>query len=152
MVTVDDKLELLLSGRQYKKLQEVYLNTVLEEYGLTMVDIRVLLFLYEHEQFDTARDIVEMHFLAKSYVSKAVEKLIQRGFLVKKHGGKDRRYIHLLVQDEALPVIQAVTTEKGKMWRRLFSGITSEQQIVLRQVAATINHNVIKMIEEGKIK
>lgn len=147
---MDDKLELLLSGRQYKKLQEAYLSSVLEEYKLTMVDVRVLLFLYEHEQFDTARDIVEMHFLAKSYVSKAVENLIERGFLQKKHQEKDRRYAHLLVQEKALPVIEAVTREKGKMIKRLFTGITNEQQVVMREVAATINHNVIKMIEEGK--
>ena len=57
MVTVDDKMELLLSGRHYKKLQEVYLGTVLDRYDLTMVDIRVLLFLHEHEQYDTAEAI-----------------------------------------------------------------------------------------------
>lgn len=84
MVAVDEKLELLLNGRHYKKLQEVYLATVMETYQLTMVDIRVLLFLHEHEQYDTAKDIVEMHYLAKSYVSKAVERLIERGYLVKR--------------------------------------------------------------------
>lgn len=152
MVTVDEKLELLLSGRHYKKLQEVYLSSVMEKYQLTMVDIRVLLFLYEHEQFDTAKDIVEMHFLAKSYVSKSVEKLIERGFLLKKHQENDKRYIHLVLQEKACPVIEAVSREKKKMLGRLFSGITGEQQTVLREVASTINHNIIEMINEGNMK
>lgn len=152
MVTVDDKMELLLSGRHYKKLQEVYLSTVLEEYRLTMVDIRVLLFLHEHEQYDTAKDIVEMHFMAKSYVSKSVEKLLERGLLVKKHRGKDKRYVHLLLQEKALPIIEAVSQERKKMLKNIFAGITGEQQEVLREVATTMNHNIIEMIHEGEIK
>lgn len=152
MVTVDDIMELLLSGRHYKKLQEVYLGTVLDRYDLTMVDIRVLLFLHEHEQYDTAKDIVEMHFMAKSYVSKSVEKLLERGFLVKKHRGKDKRYVHLLLQEKALPVIEAVSQEKKKMLKNIFAGITGDQQTVLREVATTINHNIIEMIHEGNVK
>lgn len=147
---MDDKLELLLSGRHYKKLQELYLSKVLEEYHLNMVDVRVLLFLHEHEQFDTAKDIVEMHFLAKSYVSKSIENLIERGMLIKKHQGKDRRYVHLLLQEQAKPVIEAVSREKQKMVDNLFSGITAEQQMVMREIAATINHNIIEMLHEGK--
>ena len=149
---MDDKMELLLSGRHYKKLQEVYLGAVLDRYGLTMVDIRVLLFLHEHEQYDTAKDIVEMHFMAKSYVSKSVEKLLERGFLVKKHRGKDKRYVHLLLQEKALPVIEAVSQEKKKMLKNIFAGITGDQQTVLREVATTINHNIIEMIHEGNVK
>ena len=152
MVTVDDKLELLLSGRHYKKLQEVYLGTVMEKYQLTMVDIRVLLFLHEHEQFDTAKDIVEMHFLAKSYVSKSIERLIERGFLISKHQEEDKRYVHLLLQEAAYPVIEAVSREKKKMLQCIFSGITDEQQAVMREVATTINHNIIDMIHGGSLK
>jgi len=145
-------MELLLSGRHYKKLQEVYLGTVLDRYDLTMVDIRVLLFLYEHEQHNTAKDIVEMHFVAKSYVSKSVEKLLERGFLVKKHREKDKRYVHLLLQEKALPVIEAVSQERKKMLKNLFAGITGDQQAVMREVATIINHNIIEMIHEGNIK
>ncbi|MDD7403513.1 MAG: MarR family transcriptional regulator [Butyribacter sp.] len=139
---MDDKLELLLSGQQYKKLQEFWYGRVLEEYQLNIVDVRVLLFLDEHKKFDTAKDIVEMHYLTKSYVSKSIDKLIAKGFLERKHLSDDRRYVHLLVREEALPVIKAVRDRKETMVRQIFQGITSDQKEVLMQVATKINENI----------
>ena len=90
--------------------------------------------------------------MAKSYVSKSVEKLLERGLLVKKHSGKDKRYVHLLLQEQALPIIEAVSRQRKKMLKNIFAGITGEQQEVLREVATTMNHNIIEMIHEGDIK
>lgn len=148
---MDDKLELLLSGQQYKKLQEIYLHSVLEKYDLNMVDIRVLLFLSDHEKYDTARDIVEMRFMAKSYVSKAVEKLIARGLLGRKHSGTDRRYVHLSLSEEAEPIVQAAKKRRRELACSLFSGITPEQEQVLKNVAAMINENAMRILGEGRL-
>ena len=67
------------------------------QYHLNVIDIRVLLFFYEHKKWDTAKDIVQKHFLTKSYVSKAVDKLIEKGYLERRYYKEDRRYIHLVV-------------------------------------------------------
>lgn len=145
---MDDKLELLLSGQQYKKLQESCYGVLLEKYKLSIVDIRVLLFLYEHENFDTAKDIVEMRHLTKSYVSKSVDKLIAKGFLERKLLKDDRRYVHLRVKEEALPVITAVRNQKDTMIKVLFQGITPEQIEVLKQIAKQMSDNIAKMLRQ----
>ena len=136
-------MELLLNGQQYKKFQEAYLNVVFEKYMLNLADIRVLLFLYEHKSNDTARDIVEKQYLAKSYVSKSVEKLIEKGFLERKYLKEDRRYIHLLVREEALPVIAMVQEQRKKMLEQLFAGISPEYLGILQEVAGKISNNII---------
>ena len=138
-------MELLLNGHQYRRFQEAYFSAVLEKYALNLADIRVLLFLYEHKSYDTARDIVEKHYLAKSYVSKSVEKLIEHGFLERKHLQEDRRYVHLLVKEEALPVIEAVRQQRQKMLERLFQGISSEHIEVLQEIAGKISSNITDM-------
>lgn len=145
---MDDKLELLLSGQQYKKLQESCFSVLLEKYELSIVDIRVLLFLYEHESFDTAKDIVEMHYFTKSYVSKSVDKLIEKGFLARKHLKDDRRYVHLRVKEEALPVIAAVRDQREIMVNKLFQGVTPEQLEVLKQIAKKMSENIAQMLRE----
>ncbi|MCI8770383.1 MAG: MarR family transcriptional regulator [Lachnospiraceae bacterium] len=139
---MDDKVELLLNGHQYRRFQEAYFSAVFEEYELNLADIRVLLFLYEHKSCDTARDIVENHYLAKSYVSKSVEKLIEHGFLERKHLQEDRRYVHLLVREEAIPVIEEVRQQKQKMLERLFQGISPEHIAVLQEIAGKISSNI----------
>ena len=135
-------MELLLNGHQYRGVQEAYFSAVFEEYELNLADIRVLLFLYEHKSCDTARDIVENHYLAKSYVSKSVEKLIEHGFLERKHLQEDRRYVHLLVREEAIPVIEEVRQQKQKMLERLFQGISPEHIAVLQEIAGKISSNI----------
>ena len=55
------------------------------QYHLNVIDIRVLLFFYEHKKWDTAKDIVQKAFLTKSYVSKAVDKLIEKGYLERRY-------------------------------------------------------------------
>lgn len=140
---MDEKVELLLNGQQYKKFQEAYLSEVFGKYALNLADIKVLLFLYEHKSNDTARDIVETHYLAKSHVSKSVEKLIERGFLERKHLQDDRRYVHLLVREEAFPVIKMVQEQKKKMLEQLFEGISPEYLGILREIAGKISSNIM---------
>ena len=140
---MDEKVELLLNGQQYKKFQEAYLSVVFEKYALNLADIRVLLFLYEHKSNDTARDIVEKQYLAKSYVSKSVEKLIEKGFLERKHLKDDRRYVHLLVREEAIPVIKLVQQQREKMLEQLFYGISPGDLGILQELAGKISSNII---------
>ena len=142
---MDDKLELFLSGQQFKKFQEAYLAEILEKYDLNLIDVRVLLFLHEHGSvgYDTAKDIVEMHSLAKSYVSKSVDKLIGHGFLERRNLGRDRRFVHLLVREEAFPLLEQIQEQRKKMVEQMFRGIGREQLDTFREVAGKISGNIM---------
>lgn len=138
-------MELLLNGQQYKKFQETYYSVILEEYSLSLMDVRVLLFLSEHGGHDTARDIVRGHRIAKSYVSKSIEKLIERGFLERRYLQDDRRYVHLLIKKEAFPVVEAMREQRQKMVKKLFQGINDEQLEILNEIAQKISINITEM-------
>lgn len=142
---MNEKVELLLTGKQYKKFQEAYYSAILEEYSLSLIDVRVLLFLSEPGGYDTARDIVKVHGIAKSYVSKSIDKLIEKGFLERKHMRKDRRYVHLAVREEAFPVIDAMREQRKKMFQQLFRGVSEEQLELLGEIARKINANITEM-------
>jgi MarR family transcriptional regulator for hemolysin len=142
---MDDTMELLLNGQQYKKVQETYYSVILEKYALSLIDVRVLLFLSEHGSHNTAKDIVRGHCIAKSYVSKSIDKLIEKGFLERKHLQDDRRYVHLLIKEEALPVIEATQQQRKKMVQKLFDGISEEQLETLSELAQKISHNIAEL-------
>lgn len=144
---LNEKVELLLTGQQYKKFQEAYYSAILEKYSLSLVDIWVLLVLSEPGGYDTARDIVKVHGIAKSYVSKSINKLVEKGFLEGKHTKDDRRYVHLIVKEEALPVIDAMREQRKKMVKRLFQGVSKEQLELLAEIAWKINANITEMEE-----
>ena len=90
---------------------------------------------------------MKVHGIAKSYVSKSINKLVEKGFLEGKHTKDDRRYVHLIVKEEALPVIDAMREQRKKMVKRLFRGVSKEQLELLAEIAWKINANITEMEE-----
>ena len=101
---MDDHLELLLNGQLYKKLNEIVYKPVTNTYNLSMLEIKVLLFLKEHTMYDTARDIVEVHYLTKSYVSKAIDTLIEKGYLKRKWNYITRLFLFSLLNSSIVNI------------------------------------------------
>lgn len=146
VIVMDDHLELLLNGQLYKKLKEVVYKPIIQDYGLSMLDIKVLVFLRDHEKYDTARDIVEMHYITKSYVSKAIDTLIEKGYLKRNQDLQDRRCIHLELQEKAFPVIDFVKVKQEELLEIMFRGVTEEEERIIRQIAAKIGRNIADVL------
>lgn len=146
---MDDHLELLLNGQLYKKLKENIYKPVAKDYGLSLLDIKVLLFLNDHDMYDTARDIVEIHYLTKSYVSKAIDTLIEKGYLKRKQDLHDRRCIHLELQKKAMPIIDFVKVKQDELIGILFNGLTGEELDTMRCVAEKISRNITEVLERA---
>lgn len=144
---MDDHLELLLNGQLYKKLNEMVYKPVTNDYGLSMFDIKLLLFLKEHDRYDTAKDIVEIHYFTKSYVSKAIETLIVKGYLKRKPDEHDRRCIHLELQEKAFPLIEHVKVKQKELMEILFDGLTGEEKRIIRGIAEKISNNIAGVLD-----
>lgn len=72
---------ILARSRGLRRLYGLLFAPLLEEYGLTQLEADILMFLANNPQWDTARDIVEFRYLAKSHVSAGIERLAARGYL-----------------------------------------------------------------------
>ncbi len=144
---MDDGIELLLMGQHFKKFQEAAYSNLLEEYEVTLLDIRVLLFLDTHGSRNTAKDIVKVHCFTKSNVSKSIESLLERGYLQKEYDSQDRRRIHLQIQPAAEPIIKKAKHEHEKMLRTVFQGVEESEMEVIRQVAQKITRNISEAIK-----
>lgn len=139
---MDDGIESLLNGQQFKRFQEKFWGSVTEQYSLSVLDVRILLFLDAHKCLDTARDIVKVHHWTKSHVSKAIEELIERGYLQRQIDARDRRKVHLIVQPTAEPVLEQIRAEYQRMNQILLTGISEEELNVVAQVARKISDNI----------
>lgn len=139
---MDDGIESLLSGQQFKKFQEKFFGPIADQYGLSLLDIRILLFLDGHKCIDTAGDIIKVHHWTKSHVSKAIEDLIKRGYLDRQIDEKDRRKVHLIVQTAARPVLDQIHGKHQQMNQILLEGISEDELAVIGQVARKISDNI----------
>lgn len=132
----------LKAGRQLEKLYTRSITQVSDAYDLTKVEVDVLLFLYNNPEYDTARDIVELRGIAKSYVSKAVDLLINKGFLQAETDAKDRRVSHLTIQALALPIVKEARLVQDKLIQTLYQGISEEEQERLETIFTKMAQNV----------
>lgn len=71
-----------------KTLYSEFVSPVCAKYGLTRIELDILLFLANNTRYDTATDIVEVRFLAKSQVSAAIKNLEARGCLRREYSWK----------------------------------------------------------------
>lgn len=120
----------------------------MKEFGLPCVEIGILLFLHDHPQCDTSRDIADTLLLAKSNVSTAVENLVQRGYLQRQVDPGDRRLVHLKLMDPARILIERGMAERQRLCEALFAGFSPEEMETAEQFSARICDNVQKVLKQ----
>ena len=70
--------EILVSASMFGKLYSKMIMEVADKYSMNKVEVDILLFFNNNQKYDTAKDIVELRGIAKSYVSKSVDKLVEK--------------------------------------------------------------------------
>lgn len=116
--------------RTFGKYYDRQFLPLLEQTGLSMRELHILLFLSNHPGQDTARDVTELRGLAKSQVSQGVEVLTGRGLLARRADGEDRRVIHLDITDLGRPLAREAQAIQAACGRRLLAGLTEEERTV----------------------
>lgn len=124
---MNNPIKVLTSGQQMKKLYEKQFEEICGRYQITQNEADIIAFLANNPDFDTARDIVELRMIAKSYISKSVENLIKRGLLVRSSDKEDRRIIHLQLTDKSIPIIDDVRIKQKEFVEILFAGMDANE-------------------------
>ncbi|QNM06184.1 MarR family winged helix-turn-helix transcriptional regulator [Qiania dongpingensis] len=136
---MNQNTEILLSVRRMIKLYELCLKNVCEAYHLTQIEVNIISFLHNNPEKDTAGDISEIRMLPKGNVSQGVEALIQKSLLYRTPDKRDRRYIHLSLTSEALPLIMELEKARKQFLEQIFDGFSPEE---CRQYM-TLNERII---------
>ncbi len=134
--------EILHSAFVLKKAYESIWEDISDKYGLTRAEIDVLAFLSNNPKLDTASSVVEYRMIAKSHVSKAVEHLISRGFIIGNKDSKDRRQIHLVLTENAAEAVHAIRSRQKNFVKMLNNGITEEEFKVFKKIFEKLISNI----------
>lgn len=135
-------LDYLVTGKNLRKAYGKYMDGIGEQYGLTRMEIDVLLFLYNNPGHDTASDLVELRSIAKSYVSMAVESLTRKHYLEQFPDGSDRRIIHLKIRKEAMDAVHAAKERQDTFLQNIFSGVSEADQQAMDRIFSTLSRNL----------
>lgn len=146
MLTTSEFLTLM---NQFKKIYDDRMNRVAAEYDMSKIEVDVLLFLFNNPQFHTAKEIVEFRHIAKSYVSKAIDLLVKRGYLTVEEDKKDRRVSQLSIKKNASDVICQAKAVQESIMQVLFKGITQEERRAFEGMVQKMAENM-KMSRWGE--
>lgn len=134
---MDNLFESLYVNRE---LHAILFEPVCKKYRLTLTEVHMLLFLNDHEQYNTAKDIVSNLKIAKSYVSAAVRTLEERGYIEGCYEGNNRRSVHLHLCENAKEIVKESQQVKKDFLEVMIRGFSEEE-------LKNVKHYVDRMIK-----
>ncbi len=134
-----------------KRLYNEYLRPICDKFGLTRMELDILLFLANNPEYDTAKEIVEVRRLTKSQVSMSLRSLVQRGYLRKTFHPGNRKTIHLALLPSAKGIIEHGRQVQASFFSLLFEGVSPEKIEEIEHDFQRIAGNLRTRLEEGQL-
>ena len=104
----------------------------------------ILMFLGNHPEYKSARDIVEIRRIKANLVSINVDRLVHEGLLVRREVAGDRRKLELVLTEKAAPIVEKGRAVQTQFIETLLEGIDestlSAFRTALTQMEANIAH------------
>ena len=119
-----------------KKAMDNLFYKVSKRTDLAVNEIRLLLFLHQNKELDIASEIVENLMISKSHVSYTVEKLKNKGYIIKVQDEKDKKKIHWKLTEKADNILKIIKSEQNKLNDISFKDITENEK---KQFIQTFN-------------
>lgn len=98
------------------------------------MELEILLFLYHSSCGDTAKDIVEQKNLSKAHISKSVDNLRTKGFVVLIEDDNDRRKRHIELTQKAEEAAKEMLEVHNDCKRIIMRYVTEEEKAVMDRV------------------
>lgn len=143
---MDERIEVILRGSQFKKILEDEVLELRKKYGLKQAELEIINFLSCSGENNTSTDIHRHLLMNRGHISQAVDGLIKHGYLRSVPDEKDRRYIHYFLTDAALPVAEAIQKTQEEVTRMIFDGFSQEEIEMFQALARKMAKNMEKLL------
>lgn len=120
---------------------------VCRELEISQTAFDILMFLAEHPEYDTAKEITNHSGVKKNLVSVYVEKLVNLGYLERKNVPTDRRLIRLVLTAKAEPIIQKGYKAQQYYQNFLVKGLSEEELTTYKKCIDKITKNTKELAD-----
>lgn len=133
-----------LMNHLYQKL----FHELLQSYHVTQMEIDIILFLANNKQYDTAADLVKKRHLTKSHVSKSIDALVNKGYIIRWQSEDNHKVIHLSLSDTAIPLIEEGRKAQKEFVSIINQGICEEDVRHCSAVIETLMKNALQALKQ----
>lgn len=117
-------------------------RSVISSYKLSPNEIDLLVAL-DMGVYDTAKEIADNFEISKSLVCRSVDSLTKKGYIDTQKDEKDKRVSHLILREEAKPIVEALKENRKKTTEDLLLGIDKEELKIFSKVLNQMKNNMI---------
>ena len=147
-ITKDNSESLLIIMSKFTKEYRKTSFKSIEGYGLTPSEIDVLMFLLNNAPLDTAKDICKYKGISKALVCRSVDSLSKRGLISTAVDDKDRRIIHLVLNDNAREIVDKLKVSKNIFINKILEGIKEEDMKIFMKAVNIMFDNISSFKDE----
>lgn len=123
---------------------------VLEEYQMVASSFHILMFLANHPEQQTAKDISELLKLKANVISVHVNRLVDNGYLTRETMPGDRRKVRLCLTEKAQPIVESGRKMEKSFCDDLKHGISADRMEVLCDILTVIGQNAERINRKGE--
>lgn len=145
---MNQSLEVLLYGMQFRKLMECEFEAFHKEYNLCKIDLQILYYLYTAGEHNTSKDILDLKLFSKGHISQSLNRLQKMNLIMMVQDEEDRRYVHNVLTKDADRVIAKLEGVYNHINEIVFKDVTEEEKRILIALAQKINNNIKNKISE----
>lgn len=117
-------------------------RSVISSYKLSPNEIDLLVAL-DMGLYDTAKEIADNFEISKSLVCRSVDSLTKKGYIDTQKDEKDKRVTHLILREEAKPIVDTLKENRKKTTEDLLRGIDEEELKIFSKVLDQMKNNMI---------
>lgn len=146
---MNQSLEVLLNGMQFRKLMESEFEVIYKEYNLCKIDLQILYYLYTAGEHNTSKDILDLELFSKGHISQSLSRLQKMNLIVMVQDEDDRRYVHNVLTRDASKVLADLKEIYDRINRIVLKGVAEDEKRILVSLAQRINDNIRNELSEG---
>lgn len=126
----------------FQRLYSQKIGEAALKHNISKTEADILLFLFNNPRYDTAKDIVNIRGIAKSYVSRSIEALTEKNFIILRQDREDRRVVHLGLTGEALKILKDLSRVQKEIFILVTKDIPEKRKkevaLAFRQISRNI--------------
>lgn len=146
---MEEKIEMILRGSQFKQLRECELAEIRKAYHLKRIEVEILYYLSRSGEQNTSADICRRLKANKGHISQAVDHLCMEKYLTAVQDTADRRYVHYYVTEASDEIVAKISKKWKELTEALFVGVTPEEMEALKVISGKISRNMEKIIGQS---
>lgn len=143
-----DPANILQAFQKIFKLMDQRCYNVVKVDGLTKNEAIILMFLSNHQNYDTASSITKVRGISKAHVAQSIDTLCKKGYLQTCCDLHDRRVQHLVIQEAAKPLVEKLNLERKTYLDTIFTGLSEQQKVDLAKIMQLVVKNSENLKEE----